>query len=180
MNYSAQVSRNSHRIEAALRHAFLAELYGALWTIDPAHDLQVFLPEIDNSGYDVVLALGDVVRHVQLKSSMVGSTTQSVPVREALCRARGGCLVWCNYEVSSLDIVEYGFFGYTRDTEPLDFSCFPPARSTKANSQGVKHLRAGVRKLPKSAMLFELDIYRIIHLLFGIRRTPQESLPDKG
>ncbi len=63
-----QFKSSSHR-EKVVEHVFLGELLRHLWVAKIA-GVQVLKPEVDASGYDLVLSLGKVIRHVQLKTSM--------------------------------------------------------------------------------------------------------------
>ena len=60
-----QFRSSSHR-EKVVEHVFLGELLRHLWVARIA-GVQVLKPEVDASGYDLVLSLGKVIRHVQLK-----------------------------------------------------------------------------------------------------------------
>ena len=46
------------------------------------------------SGYDLVLSLGKVIRHVQLKASMHDAKAASQPIQECLGTHQSGCVVW--------------------------------------------------------------------------------------
>ena len=69
-----QFRSSSHR-EKVVEHVFLGELLRHLWVAQIA-GVQVLKPEVDASGYDLVLSLGKVIRHVQLKTSMHDGKTQ--------------------------------------------------------------------------------------------------------
>ena len=65
-----QFRSSSHR-EKVVEHVFLGELLRHLW-VSGVSGVQVLKPEVDAAGYDLVLSLGTVIRHVQIKASMVG------------------------------------------------------------------------------------------------------------
>lgn len=58
--------RSSHR-EALLEHLFAGEIMRRLW-IAGVERLEVLKPQVDDSGYALVLEAGSIVRHIQLKS----------------------------------------------------------------------------------------------------------------
>ena len=86
-------STHSSYREKLVEHLFVGELLRLLWRKD-FFNLGVLKPEVDNDGYDVVLAYGTVLRHVQLKCSLVSSKADGQNVNAALARKSGGCVVW--------------------------------------------------------------------------------------
>lgn len=60
--------------EKLIEHLFIGELLKLSWL---KHDcgLEVAKPEVDNSGYDVLVECYGIVRHIQLKTSHFGSST---------------------------------------------------------------------------------------------------------
>lgn len=164
------VQAHSLRVEAALRHAFLADLYSCVWEIDPSLPLQVYQADTDDMGFDLVLSLGDTIRHVQLKGSFVGSTTRSVKIRDSLTRLKGGCVVWCLYNASNLRIQQYRFLGYASDREQLDLSLFKQAKQTRGNRLGIKKFRPGMRDIPKSTFHDHLRIVDLAYVMFGLNQ----------
>src|SRR5260370_15538909 len=77
-DFERAIQAHSHRVEAILKHALLWRLYSELWQRQPNTKVVVFESEIDDSGFDVVVSVGAYTRHIQLKSSMMGSSTKSV------------------------------------------------------------------------------------------------------
>lgn len=166
----AAISRHSLRVEAALRHAFIADLYAGLWKINCSLPLQVFSADTDDLGFDLVISLNDKFRHVQLKSAFIGSKTAAVSVSETLTKQKGGCVVWCHYDSSSLTIRDYSFLGFCSD-EPLNLTRFPLARNIRANAKGIKKVRLGVRKIPKTAFHQNLSMKDVIYCLFQVSKV---------
>ena len=167
-DFARAIQAHSHRVEAILKHAFLWRLYSELWQRQPNTKVLVFESEIDDSGFDVVVSVGTYTRHIQLKSSMVGSSTKSTPLHQSLCRLPGGCVVWMEYLRSTLEVQKYHVFAFSNPSEPLDFSNFPLAKSTRANSRGVKKLRADCHQVPKTAFHRNTSFDLILKLLFNI------------
>ena len=170
-DFARAIQAHSHRVEAILKHAFLWRLYSELWQRQPNTRVLVFESEIDDSGFDVVVSVGAYTRHIQLKSSMIGSSTKSVPLQQSLCRLPGGCVVWLEYLRSTLEVQKYHLFAFSRPSEPLDFSNFPLVRSTRANSRGVKKLRPDCYRVPKTAFQQNLSFDVILNVLFNIPLT---------
>jgi hypothetical protein len=169
-DYARAIQAHSHRVEAVLKHAFLWRLYSELWQRQPNTKVLVFESEIDDSGFDVVVSVEAFTRHIQLKSSMIGSSTRTVTLCESLYRLPGGCVVWMEYLRSTLEVQKYHLFAYSNPSEPLDFSKFPRVKTTRANSQGMKKVRSGYHRVPKTAFQ-DLSFDLILHVLFNIPLT---------
>jgi hypothetical protein len=121
------------------------------------------------SGYDLVLSLGKVVRHVQLKTMMSGGKARHQPVHDSLAQAPSGCVVWI---VLSEDLRFDHFLWYGEAPgRPLTklLTC-KLARRARANAQGKKALRLNTRNAPKSAFRLVPDMAGLVGRLFG--RTP--------
>ncbi len=171
---SQYVQRYSLRIEAALRHAFIAELYSYLWAKNPDIALRVYEADADDMGFDVVLSQGVITRHVQLKSIFEGSTTKHVNLRDCLTSLSGGCAVVCFYRASDLKIVRYGFLGFTSDRESLKFTAFSLAKHTRGNAAGVKKMRSDTRKIPLSAFFQNLSISDVAFMMLNVKKAKSE------
>jgi hypothetical protein len=70
--------RSSYR-EMLMEHLLVSEIMKFLW-LRGVSDFEVLKPEVDDSGYDLVLEIRGMVRHVQLKSSFDDAKTASVNV----------------------------------------------------------------------------------------------------
>ena len=67
-NHVGHSARPSHR-EALFEHLFAGEVMKHLWQRGDWR-LEVFKPQVDDGGYNLVLEANAIVRHVQLKSSI--------------------------------------------------------------------------------------------------------------
>lgn len=68
--------------------------------------------DVDDAGYDVVLEVGSVVRHVQLKSKASTATTRKVGIHALLQNKPNACLVHMTHSNKSGSIgIEYRVFG---------------------------------------------------------------------
>lgn len=159
-----QFRSSSHR-EKVVEHVFLGELLRYLWVNEIA-GVQVLKPEVDASGYDLVLSLGPVIRHVQLKTMKKGGKARFQPVHASLAEQPSGCVVWIvlNEDLSFDHFLWYGA-GPRRPLLKL-LEC-KRARNTRAGAQGVKGLRARTRKVPKSAFDSVPDMATLVGRLFG-------------
>src|SRR4051812_13358453 len=82
---------NSSALEHVLEHIFLAELLQEAWfsrngVIDVLHS------SVDAFGYDVVLELGGVTRHVQLKARSRDGKRTRYAINSLLGQRPSGCV----------------------------------------------------------------------------------------
>lgn len=70
---SKHTDHSSNR-EKLIEHLFIGELLKLSW-IQGDCQLEVAKPEVDNSGYDVIVEANQIIRHIQLKASYIGSKT---------------------------------------------------------------------------------------------------------
>ena len=79
---SQHTEHSSYR-ERLIEHLFVAELLKLSW-LHHNCSLEVAKPEVDNSGYDLIVEAGETIRHVQLKTSRKGGKTASQKVLTGL------------------------------------------------------------------------------------------------
>ena len=69
--------------ESLLEHLFTGEVMRYLWK-ERYTRLEVLKPQVDNSGYDLVMEANGIVRHIQLKTSYLGAATARVNIHVTL------------------------------------------------------------------------------------------------
>ena len=84
-------TENSTYREKLIEHLFVGELLKKSW-IDEDCNLEVIKPEVDNSGYDIVLEANGIIRHVQLKASYIGGKTAKQKIHIKLSEKPSGVL----------------------------------------------------------------------------------------
>lgn len=163
--------------EKLVEHLFIAELLKTAW-LHEHPPVEVLRSEVDMHGYDLVLARGPVVRHVQLKASTLTGQAGFQKVHVSLKDKPAGCVVWVrteeHKEEGRIDL-KYSFFG-GGPNEPLplrldrvgDKLAHRVATHTKANAQGVKAERPNIREVPKSEFAdVPGGMLELIERLFG-------------
>lgn len=156
---------SSHR-EALLEHLFVGEIMRHVW-LSEVRRLEVLKPQVDDSGYDLVLETEGIVRHVQLKATFGGSTIRNFNVNIALASKPSGCIVGLRFDPATLELGPFLWFG-AAPGEPLpSLEGLKIGKHTKANAQGVKSQRAAVRVLPFSRFRSVGTIADLAELLFG-------------
>src|SRR5882757_1117754 len=129
-------SEDSSLREQALGHRFLADLLSLMWR-DGRRDIEVLKSEVDRAGYDIVLEANGIIRHVQLKSSFIGSTVRDVSVNTRLLTKPGGCVIWLEFDPDSLALKKYLWFGGVPGSTLPNLGS-KVSRHSKANSRGQK------------------------------------------
>ena len=163
MTTDADFLHSSFR-EKLLEHVFVAELLQEVW-LGNRQMVEVLRSEVDNSGYDLLLDRGGVIRYVQLKSSRSGAKTSRQTVNNNLADKPGGCVIWlvfqeCNQRVK----LEYLVFP--------DDPCGRPdlgtkvGRHTKANATGYKAARPNTRVILKSRFIKKQTTSDLVSWLF--------------
>jgi hypothetical protein len=145
-----QLQHDKHSAWSSLReeyveYTFLGELCREFWRRDIPVD--VLRAHTDQGGFDVVLETGALQRHVQIKSSFTGSATKVQKINRKLEQKIGGCVIWVLFDPGSLEIDHYRWFGDKDPTAATPCLGERLAKHTKANSQGVKSIRPGIRTL---------------------------------
>src|SRR5512132_2590115 len=96
---SEQSQNSSNYIEKLMEHVFLGELLKECW-FHKRKTVEVTRAEVDAAGYDVILELDGVLRHVQLKASRKGGATHYQLINRKLEERRGGCIIWMDFTPS--------------------------------------------------------------------------------
>ena len=165
LSASADSIYSSYR-EMLIEHLFAGEVMRHLWLSGNVR-MEVLKPQVDDGGYDLVLEAKDVVRHVQLKASHSRAATSRVNLSLALARRPSGCAVWIVFDHETLDLGPYRWFGGAPGQPLPDIEQFPVAKHTKANSQGLKGDRPGLRSVPLKAFERVPDTAALVDRLFG-------------
>jgi len=159
---------NSHKSilrEHIVEHLFIGAALKFLWQ-KGLTDVEALRPEFDVHGYDLVMARGDVLRHIQLKT---GTTKKpgDVSVPLALAEKRSGCVLWIGI-TKDLDIHSYYWFGGAPGRRLPPIAQYdPPLRSTH-NKEGIRPLRNNHRLVPKDEFRpLGNSIESVLEKLFG-------------
>lgn len=152
-----QHTENSSYREKLIEHLFVGELLKLSWR-HHACSLEVAKPEVDNSGYDLIAEAKGLVRHIQLKTSIIGGKTASQKVHTKLAEKPSGCVVWIYFNEDTLHLGPFFYFG----VDAASLGGRKIAKHTKGNKDGVKAERQNLRVVPKRSFTkFESieDIY---------------------
>jgi hypothetical protein len=151
-----------------LEHLFLSRILREAWT-RRGTTIEVLRPEVDRSGYDVVLEHDQVVRHVQLKASKETSRPAAFRVNLALASKPAGCVIWITFADLNLEEkmhLQYWYFG-GGPQDKLSLNGLRVSRRTTRNFNGVRPERTNIRDIPRSRFRRLRDIREVYDVLFG-------------
>jgi len=163
--------KSMHSIHSTLReriveHIFVGEAMRWLWQHHKT-DVEVLRSEFDAGGYDLVMSLEKIERHIQLKTSLFDGKAADIKASRKLMDKPGGCIIWI-LVTSGLEIHSYRWLGGLPG-QPLPdiLAGTVTAKHTKANAKSVKAERPDHRVIPLSKFdhLFSLD--DVMVRLFG-------------
>lgn len=142
---SQHTEHSSYR-EKLIEHLFVGELLKLSW-LHHACALEIAEPEVDNSGYDLIAEVPGRVRHIQLKTSIIGGSTASQKVHTKLAAKPSGCVVWIYFNESTLQLGPFYYFEVNAES----LGTRKIAKHTKGNRDGVKAERQNIRVVPKGS-----------------------------
>jgi hypothetical protein len=159
-------THNSSYREILIEHLFVGEVMRLLW-LRGITRFEVLKPQVDDSGYDLVLEANGIVRHVQLKSSFRDASTGQVKASLQLRNKPSACIVWIHFDPATLELGPFLWFGGKPGEPILDISGLKVAKHTRANASGVKQERPNQRMIRRS--LFERidSLDELVTILFG-------------
>jgi hypothetical protein len=165
------LAEGSHYFHSSLReriveHVFVGDALRQLWKRG-AMDVEVLRSEFDAGGYDLVMAYRKTVRHIQFKSTTVGSKAARVSVNLKLAEKPSGCVIWLVVSPKELEITSYRWFGGLPG-EPLpEIKDLKITKQTRANAMGFKAEKPGHRLVPSSRFKQLASIDAVLDRLFG-------------
>jgi hypothetical protein len=163
--------------EMLLEHLFAGAVMRHLW-LDGYRRLEMLKPQVDNSGYDIVLETDSVVRHIQLKSSKDKSSTGRVNINVALEQKPSGCVIWMYFDPVTLELGPFLWFGGSPGEKLPSLSGYDIATHTKRNATGIKSERPNIRIVPRAEFERIETIEEQVVRLFRVPTTPEIAGPD--
>ena len=144
---SKHYEHSSYR-ESLIAHLFVGELLKLAWQ---RYDcgLEVAKPEVDNAGYDVIAEFNGVVRHIQLKSSHLASSTSKQNMHVKLADKPSGCMIWIVFDDEELQLNHFLYYGGKAGESLPDLGNLKVAKHSKGNKDGIKLERQNIRVVNK-------------------------------
>lgn len=157
--------------ERIVEHIFVGDALRSLWRIKVT-DVEILRSEFDAHGYDLVMARGAIVRHIQFKTGTRKPPTISAAL--ALGTKPSGCVIFIMLS-AGLDMGPFFWFG-SPPGEPLaDISKFPNPTRTTPNRDGKYPPRRNHREIPYAAFERIETLEGILTKLFGPLPTEQSA-----
>lgn len=173
MNATQDSLRSSYR-GILLQHLFIGSVMRHLWLRGIAQ-FEVLKPEVDDSGYDLVLEANGVVRHVQLKASAQGAKTDRVDISLKLLSKPSACVIWMHFDKATMELGPFYWFGSSPGKPLAEISGFRVTKHTRANVKGKKGQRPAYRVVRKSKFDRLEDVEQVVTRLFGSFPTVSEG-----
>jgi len=148
--------------EAMLEHLLIGELMRKSWP----KPLEVYKPQVDAVGVDLLLVRDGVTRAVQLKTSKIGARTSAVNVHTSLWDRPRPCVIWTLFDAETLELKEFLWLGGpSKPLPPMDD--LEMARHTKGDASGYKAYRPALRVVPKRSFKRLTSVEELLTELFG-------------
>lgn len=163
----------SSQREQSLEYVLLGALCQEMWK--RGSPLDILRSHTDQSGYDLVLDTGNALRFVQLKSSFLGAKAARQGINIALAGKPGGCIIWLRFNEADLSLDHFLFFGAAEPGGSLPDLGERAVKHTKANAEGIKGIRPGLRDLPRSRFERIDNISALADRLFGAHVTTEQG-----
>lgn len=153
--------------ESIVGHIFVGEVLRYLW-LRGLYGIELLHPAIDQHGYDVVMRLGTVTRHIQLKTLGKYAKTSKFKIQTLLAEKESGCALLITIDPDSLELGPYLYFG-GKPGEPLSsLNSYRTAKHSKGDSNRLKAERPRLRSVPKGAFEKLSSIAEVAQMLFGV------------
>lgn len=159
-------TKHSSFREKLIEHLLIGELLKLSWEKYNCQ-IEISKPEVDNSGYDILVEANNILRHIQLKTSYIGSTTSYQKVHVKLGDKPAGCIVWIYFDVETLSLGPFYYFGSDRAKPLKSFIGSKVAKHSKGNKDGVKAERPNIRVINKGQFKVHNDIESLYNVLFN-------------
>ena len=162
------LAERSSYVENVLCHSLVAGLSSLLWKRDPERSLQVFNSEVDDAGFDIVLACDSQLRYVQLKQAHAEKTPAHVSVRAPFAKLPGACVVLMSHGLSDLSLTSFRFYGGASPIDRMpDIANFAVSKSPGRRSpDGTRKIRENYRNVRVSQFQGPLDWSQLFDTLF--------------
>ncbi|GLC91272.1 hypothetical protein Tamer19_06800 [Cupriavidus sp. TA19] len=171
MEEDVDIAGADHSVHSVLReriveHLFVGQVLQRLWQRGVT-DVEVLRSEFDAGGYDLVMNYGNIVRHVQLKVSVVGAATSKITASLKLQERPSGCVLWIVVR-QCLSIESYRWYGDLPGRPLPSIRDMKVAKHSRADSTGQKGERPNQRVLPISGFQRIHSLDELLKMLLGV------------
>lgn len=164
--------RQSTLRERIVEHVFIGEALRLFWQRGIT-DVEVLRSEFDAHGYDLVMARGLIVRHIQFKTGT--KKPVKVSVAQALADKPSGCVIFIMV-TPELDLGPFYWFGAEPGKPLADIAEFRNPRRATHNKAGERPLRQNHKEIAAAKFLLIPSFVSILEKLFG--QLPGQDVPN--
>lgn len=150
--------------ERIAEHVFVGDALRTLWRLG-IHDVEVLRSEFDAHGYDLVMARGPVVRHIQFKTG-TAKRPSKVSLARVLAEKPSGCAIWMRLD-QDLNMGPYFWFGGVPGQPLPAIDGYPNALRPTRNKEGVRPVRVNHHEVPGSSFMLRDSLVEILEDLLG-------------
>ena len=161
---SKNTTHSAYRAKV-VEHLLILELLQVAWKNDKCN-LEISIPQVDNSGYDLVAEANNKIRHIQLKSSYNYPSKPNIHIK--LMDKPSACIIFLLLDRNKED-VKFKRFYFCGDPhgEPIhNFSKDKVSKRTTKGKGGVRPERENFRQISEKFIPFD-DIESLYAALFG-------------
>ncbi|WP_245435059.1 hypothetical protein [Mesorhizobium sp. WSM3879] len=150
--------------ERIVEHVFVGDALRELWRLG-VYDLEVLRSEFDAHGYDLVMARGKIVRHIQFKTG-TQKKPGTVSLSRSLAEKPSGCAIWIRLN-PDLGMGPSFWFGAAPGQRLAALDGYPNSRRVTPNKTGVRPIRKNHHEVPGAAFVPRSTLREIVADLFG-------------
>ena len=150
--------------ERIIEHGFVGDALRRLWCRGVA-DVEVLRSEFNSDGYDLVMARGPTVRHIQFKTGS-SAKPRDVSVPLALGTKPSGCVLWIHVN-DHLEMGPFFWFGGPPGLPLPSIDAFRIPRRATHNKVGVRPERTNHRLVPPGEFKRLAVLDEVLVALFG-------------
>lgn len=152
-------STDSSYIEKMIEHIFLSEILKVSW-VQFKIKINILRPEVDDSGYDLVLECQGKTQYIQLKS--LNEKTKKPTVNSKLFDKKEFAVILIDVDKEKMSFREYYYYA----DRNISVANLKSAKHKKANSKGIKNERANIKEIPRSSFVKLNSIAELLEILF--------------
>nr|WP_015063351.1 hypothetical protein [Paracoccus marcusii]AFQ90350.1 hypothetical protein [Paracoccus marcusii] len=161
--------------ERIAEHVFVGDALRTLWRLG-THDVEVLRSEFDAHGYDLVMARGPVVRHIQFKTG-TAQRPPKVSLARVLAEKPSGCAIWIRLD-QDLNMGPYFWFGGAPGQPLPAIDGYPNALRPTRNKEGIRPVRANHHEVPGSVFKQRDGLMDVLENLLGLFENEGAGVPS--
>jgi hypothetical protein len=166
-HYRKALAERSSYVENVLIHRLVSDLAGEMWRRDPMVPLHVFNAEVDDSGFDLVLGRGDLLRYIQVKQVHKLGRASKFSIRLEFARLPGSCVVVVVHTEDTLHVDHFLFYGGAAHVPmPSIASNRATVSPIRRGSDGKRKTRENYRDIPRGRFRGPLNTAQLLDALF--------------